>query len=385
MKINILTSNFFIETVETHGKDRIIFGGAERYMYELVMLLQSQGHDVIAYQPMVIYREVDGKKVKASVGAIDKMWKGMKVRIIPDCSENSWMYGVNPEVNLAFNEFSIEADLRIYFATYMAYPYALNPSISISHGIYWDYPHFTYQTCDEKTKQEYFKRMLYGHHATSVCVSCDSNTKRVIQAMAPGYEQNIHIVYNFVDTNKFTPADKHWEGVRILFPRRLTILRGCNDFLTAAKKYPQYEYTAVGQASSEEAENHLREWGDRVSNIKFIFREMEGMEEIYQGSDISVVPTRSTEGLSLSLLESLSCGLPVVTTPVGGLGDAVIDGYNAMICDLQQNDLGEYINYLAENEDMRKKLGKRAREVAVECFDIEIWKQKWMNVINRLV
>jgi len=30
--------------------------------------------------------------------------------------------------------------------------------------------------------------------------------------------------------------------------------------------------------------------------------------------------------LSLSLLESMASGLPVITTPVGGLGDAVIDG-----------------------------------------------------------
>ena len=43
-----------------------------------------------------------------------------------------------------------------------------------------------------------------------------------------------------------------------------------------------------------------------------------------RNADISVVPTMASEGLSLSLLESMACGLPIVTTPVGGLGDAVI-------------------------------------------------------------
>jgi glycosyltransferase involved in cell wall biosynthesis len=57
---------------------------------------------------------------------------------------------------------------------------------------------------------------------------------------------------------------------------------------------------------------------------------MEEMPKVYQQADIAVVPTRASEGLSLSLLESLSCGLPVVTTPVGGLGDAVIPNYNAL-------------------------------------------------------
>lgn len=116
--------------------------------------------------------------------------------------------------------------------------------------------------------------------------------------------------------------------------------------------------------------------------MKFTYKEMDDMAEMYQQTDISLVPTISTEGLSLSLLESMSCGLPVITTPVGGLGDAVIHGYNSIIYDLNHEDMGQYIDYLAKGPDVREKFGKRNREIAVECFDIEIWKVKWKALIN---
>jgi len=109
---------------------------------------------------------------------------------------------------------------------------------------------------------------------------------------------------------------------------------------------------------------------------------MDGMEEVYQQSDISVVPTKSTEGLSLSLLESMSCGLPIITTHAGGIGDAVIDGYNALVFDPHNDNLADYIHYLAQNEQLRKVMGERNREIA-KCFDIKIWQRRWKQIIDQ--
>ena len=107
------------------------------------------------------------------------------------------------------------------------------------------------------------------------------------------------------------------------------------------------------------------------------------MPEVYNQADISLVPTISTEGLSLSLLESMASGLPVITTPVGGLGDAIIDNYNALIYDPNHDNICDYIQALAEDEETRLKMGKRNREIAVECFDIEIWKARWRNLLSQ--
>ena len=86
---------------------------------------------------------------------------------------------------------------------------------------------------------------------------------------------------------------------------------------------------------------------------------------------------------TIPLIESMACGLPIVTTPVGGLGDAVIHNYNGLIYEPNHEDLGEQIDYLVKNPDVMQKFAKRNREIAVECFDIEIWREKWRKLIRK--
>lgn len=381
MRIAILSTPFFHDAEEVihlekdgkkrKGKDKIIFGGAERLLIDLVQLLQKNNHIVTVYQP---FPNIEN--------AFIKTYKGINFVMIPN--HGGWEYSTCTDLNWQFNELSALDDLRIYFAQYLAFPYAKSPCITISHGIYWDniQGSSTINALNDVQRKEFFKRQLYGFKMADVCVSVDSNVKKVIQAIEPGAEKRIQIIYNYVDTDKFTPKDKDWEGINVLFPRRLTALRGSTEITRAFIRLPQYNFTLVGQSHDEKSQQEFVNAHKDRKNFKFDVKPMDGMEEMYQNADISVIPTISTEGLSLSLLESMSCGLPVITTPVGGLGDACIDGYNALIYDPNHEDLAEYIDYLAKDEKLRKKFGKRNREIAVECFDKKIWEAKWLNLIK---
>lgn len=383
MKIAILTSYFWHQVSEIHGQDRIVYGGAERFLISLCHLLQSEGIEVTVFQslPQTV-RDEQGNQVRVNCGQIAKEYAGIPIICLPD-TDNAWQYSTNPRLNMVFNEMATFYDVAIYFATFLCWPHVVSPSISISHGIFWDYPQHAIRSSSKADREEFFRRQLYGFTAPDVCVSVDSNVRKVLAAMEPGSESRVHVIYNFVDTEKFKPAPKTWEGTRVLYPRRLTMLRGCNEFIKASRELPEYEFIAVGQAADEGLEKQVVAWGESTPNIRFVYKPMEGMEEVYQQADISVVPTRASEGLSLSLLESMACGLPIITTPVGGLGDAIIDGYNGLIYDPNHEDLTDYIRFLAENEDLRRKFGERNREIAVECFDIEIWREKWRNLLRR--
>jgi glycosyltransferase involved in cell wall biosynthesis len=381
MKIAILSGPFFhdckeitrtIDGQQVKGKDKIIFGGAERLLIDLCELLQSMNNTVTVYQPLSGINK-----------PFAKQYKGITFVMIPN-SGTSWGYHTCVDLNWQFNELSAMDDMFIYFATYLAFPYAKSPSIAISHGIYWDnvQGNSIINTFTDEQRKEFFKRQLYGFTAPDVVVSVDSNVRKVIQAMMPGAEKQIQIIYNYCDTQKFSPVEKTWEGINVLFPRRLTALRGSTEITRAFINYPQYNFTLVGQAHDENAANAFTDGHKNRGNVKFTHKETDEMPDMYNNIDISVIPTIASEGLSLSLLESMSCGLPVITTPVGGLGDAVIHGYNAIVYDPNHEDLGQYIDYLAKNPDIREKFGKRNREIAVECFDIEIWKAKWKALIN---
>ena len=379
MKIAILTTAFFhdckevthmIEGKQVRGSDKIIFGGAERYTIDLCHFLQQEGHIVTVYQPFPGIQQ-----------PFSKHYKGITFVMIPN--NGGWEHNTCADLNWQFNEYSALSDLRIYFATYLAFPNAISPCITISHGIYWDNTQGvnTIQTLTEEQRKEFFRRQLYGFTAPDAVVAVDSNVRKVLQALEPGSERKTHVIYNYVDTKKFTPSPKTWEGINVLFPRRLTVLRGSTEVTKAFINLPQYNFTLAGQAHDAKAAQAFFKSHEHRGNVKFIQKEMDEMPEVYRQADISLVPTISTEGLSLSLLESMASGLPVITTPVGGLGDAVIDGYNALIYDPNHDNICDYIAFLAENEEARLKMGKRNREIAVECFDIEIWRQRWRNLL----
>ncbi len=373
MKIGILTSLLFHSTEEIQGEDRIIWGGGEKYLFELCKFLQSEGHEVVVYQSL--------NQAGAVSGNIGKKFKGIPVVCLAD-TDGYWQHSTNPKLNMVFNEIGIHNDLNIFFATFLAWPYVPINSISISHGIFWDYPFHFVGNCSVAEKDEWFKRNLYGFTAPSACVAVDSNIRKVISAIQPGAERRIFTIHNFVDTEMFTPIEKTWEGIRVLYPRRLTTLRGCNEFIKASMDYKDYQYIAVGQAAGKTLDDNTKAWGETTKNIRFMHKEMDGMEEVYQQADIVAVPTRGAEGLSLSMLEAMSCGLPVITTNSGGIGDAIIPDYNAIIYDYNHDDLGRLINIMAQDEHLREVFGKRNRQIAVESFDIKIWQEKWRNLLR---
>lgn len=376
MRIAILNSYVYQEVKEVSGKDRIVYGGAERYLYELCKLLRDDRHEVAIYQSL----PQGGKR--GNFPQVIKDFMGFPVICLPD-TEDGWAYSTNSKLNMTFNEIAKYYDLAIYFATFACWPHVVHPSISISHGIFWDFPQNMYKIMKEDERKEFLRQQLYGFSAPDVCVSVDSNVRKVLAAIEPGIESNIQIIYNFVDTERFKPAPKTWDGIRVLYPRRLTLLRGCNDFIQASQQHPEYEYIAVGQSNQESLDQQAAAWGKTTPHIRFIHKEMDGMEEVYQQSDIAVIPTRASEGLSLSLLEAMASGLPIITTPVGGLGDAIIDGYNALVYNPDHEKLGDYIHYLAQNPELRKKMGERNVEIA-KCFDIKKWQNQWRELIGRL-
>jgi len=383
MKIAILTPAFFHKCKEIHGEDYIVFGGAERYTVDFCHFLQSRGHQVDVYQYIDNTKVIDGNTKRIKTSQIKKQFAGINFYLIPD---TRWEYNTNPELNRDFNEIVVaNYNLAIYFTTYAAYPYAVSPSIAICHGIYWDYAYSDAVNYTEDFRKEYMRRQLLGFTNPDVVVSVDSNTKRVIQAIQPGLERKIEVVYNYVDTEKFKPLEsekRNWERLRVLLPRRLTILRGSNEFIRASRECPDFDFIAIGQSADPDNFNMMKKWGETTKNLRFDWRPLEGMEELYQQADIAVIPTKSCEGLAMSLLESMASGLPVITTHAGGLCDAVIDGYNTIVFDPVKNNLSQIIRFLADNPKAREVMGKRNREIACDCFDIKIWYTRWDQILR---
>lgn len=377
MQIAILTPDFFKEIEEVHGRDRIVFGGAERYAYELDITLKEMGHDVTWYQA---YSPVQGRKDYPQ--EVRKVWNGMKVVCIFNTEQGSFWGGM-PKLNMHFNQYAVGADLRIYFLTTMCYPQVIHPAISISHGVFWDHVSFGYKFQSWQERQRFFEANIFGFSQPDVCVCVDHNTRNVIQSIEPGMETRIEVIPNFVDTKKFYPGEKTWEGTRVLFPRRTTLLRGWNLFSNASRKLPEYQFITCGDSAEADRQSDIENvLSKSKTNLVAVHREMHEMPEMYRSVDIGVVPTIASEGSSLSAAEIMATGLPLITTNIGGLQEYVINGYNALVFNPCRDKLGDCIKELTPS--LRAEMGRRNREIAETCFDIEIWKARWKKVVEEV-
>ena len=117
-KVGVLT------TYHVHNDgERIIYGGAERYGVEFTKMLTEMGFDVAWWQ--------------IGSGWTAEVIPGVPLYTIP---AGDVSYQTCPLLNHAFHEQAEGIQYAVYFSTLLAYPRALERSISISHGIYWDYP-----------------------------------------------------------------------------------------------------------------------------------------------------------------------------------------------------------------------------------------------------
>ncbi len=78
------------------------------------------------------------------------------------------------------------------------------------------------------------------------------------------------------------------------------------------------------------------------------------------------------DGLPVALLEAMACALPVVTTPVGGIGDAVEADHNGVLVPPgEPGPLASALDGLLTDAALRRRLGAAARATVVERFRLE--------------
>jgi glycosyltransferase involved in cell wall biosynthesis len=88
-------------------------------------------------------------------------------------------------------------------------------------------------------------------------------------------------------------------------------------------------------------------------------------------ADMFVLPSYY-EGLPMSILEALATGLPVISTPVGGIPEVVRDGYNGFIIPPGNVEaLAEKMSILTEDPCLRETMGRRSREIAEQELDVK--------------
>lgn len=368
-KIGILTSNFF----DPAGQ-RLIYGGAERYGIELTKLLLDLGYEVEWWQ--------------VGSGWIRDLMNNVKIKSIP-VTESP--YETMPTLNQAFLERAVDIDYAIYFVTFLAYPQVKEKSISISHGIYWDYPSFDNLIDGDNGRQEWLRRLKIALSGPDRVISVDTSTIEWVRATWPGLSHKFEYIPNFVDLAKFNPEGRkpilEQKPIRVIFPRRITTVRGINEVVRTAeimtKEVKNLEFHIVGRGHHDQVEKELMKWASEHERIYYYWQPPEMMPEIYREMDIALIPTKAAEGTSLSCLEAMASGCVVISSYVGGLSDLVFNDYNGLLIKPTTQNLVQAIYSLFEDTDRAKRLSKNGVEVA-RAFSLDCWRESWKTVLQEV-
>mgnify|MGYP000085116280 CR=1 FL=1 len=124
--------------------------------------------------------------------------------------------------------------------------------------------------------------------------------------------------------------------------------------------------------------------GFKITNIGYLNDE-ESLAMLYSSADLVIVPSRQ-ESFSQVCLESISCGTPVVAFDYSGPRDIIqhqTNGYLAKPYD--PKDLAIGIEWILQSLSKSNELSLKAREIAIEKFDIKKVAQSHIELYNRIL
>jgi glycosyltransferase involved in cell wall biosynthesis len=89
-------------------------------------------------------------------------------------------------------------------------------------------------------------------------------------------------------------------------------------------------------------------------------------------ADVLLLPSEQ-ESFGLAALEAMACEVPVIASRVGGVPEVVTDGETGFLSDVGDVEkMAEDAARLLSNPDLRREMGKRARESALARYRTDI-------------
>lgn len=214
-----------------------------------------------------------------------------------------------------------------------------------------------------------------------MCWLCKSTMNRALDF---GYKKNTYI-YN---PNKFTTnlkadvtKNKKISVITRIHPeKRIDLMIEIVNDIFKDKKYKDWTFEIYGTGSfNTNTEKILKS-----SNQIFYKGITDDPMKILLDSSISL-NTSLFEGFSLSIIESFSCGVPVVSFNFGeSAHEQIIDDYNGYV--IENDNIDEFKNKiisLIDNEEKLEELSKNAKKFSSN-FDIEMITDKWEEIFSKI-
>jgi len=208
----------------------------------------------------------------------------------------------------------------------------------------------------------------------------------------------IHRIENGIDTSKFYPREKNKELMEelrisedVFIIGNIARLAPVKDHVTlikafdiARKTYPNMRLVIVGDGPEKSNLEALINELNLSENVMLLgFRR--DIREMFSIVDMFVLSSIS-EGTSITILEAMAAGKPVIATNVGGTPNLVEDGKTGFLVSPSEPVLlGRKIIELINNKEIAKQMGLKARKVVQTNFSVERMTKKYVSLYLDLI
>lgn len=176
---------------------------------------------------------------------------------------------------------------------------------------------------------------------------------------------NAQILWNTIKLDrKPLPYPKDNSTIRLACVARLFIIDKGQDILFRVLNREEWrkrniEVSLIGKGADETA---LKDMAAllQLNNIKFPGQQSD-ITSVWKTHHALILPSRS-EGMALSLIESMAAGRPAIVTKAGGHAEIIKHGINGFICDAAETPLAECMEQAWQQIDKWEEIGKNANE-----------------------
>ena len=194
-------------------------------------------------------------------------------------------------------------------------------------------------------------------------------------------EKDIEVIPNFIDTNIYKPISNS-EFKKYIAPNGEKILMHTSNF-RPVKRVPDTikifeqvfkeipsKLVLVGDGPERSDCEKLCREINLCDHVKFLGKQ-DGLVDILNAADVFLIPSQS-ESFGLAALEAMACGVPVVSSSVGGLPELVKHNDSGFIAEIGDIDrMSKYVIDLLTNSRKYEIFSNNARRRAIELFGID--------------
>lgn len=235
-------------------------------------------------------------------------------------------------------------------------------------------------------------RALVRHPRMRVIVQNEDDLQTLVQAGAVPASDAVLIRGSGVDPDVWRTAERPLRVPTVFCGSRIVEAKGIGEFVAAARllrsRGVEARFVLAGDRdvgnSKAISDATLKAW--LADGIVEYLGWRPDVLELYAASDIACLASWGGEGVPKALLEAASCELPIVTTDVPGCRDVVRHGENGLVVPPRAVEpLADALQLLIEDVELRRRMGKRGRQIVIERFALETVNDATLDLYDALL